>query len=103
MGYKLYITDLANESLDDIVFYMIHKLKNPTAAMSFLDEIQKKYEKVCENPEMYEPVRDRRLAIKGYRKIPVDNYVIIYLVDNEKKEVEIRDIFYCGEDYKRYL
>lgn len=103
MAYSLFITDSANESLDEIIYYMIHKLKNPTAAMDFLNKVQKKYEKVRENPEMYEYVRDRRLAMKGYRKIPVDNYVIIYLVDDEKKEIEIRDVFYCGEDYKRYL
>lgn len=103
MDYSLYITDTANESLDEIVYYMVHKLKNPLAATNFLNEIQKKYEKVCKNPEMYECVRDRRLALKGYRKIPVDNYVIIYLINDEKREIEIRDVFYCGEDYKRYL
>lgn len=103
MAYKLYITDSANGSLDEIVDYMVNKLKNPKAAIDFLDEVQKKYKKVTENPEMYELVRDSRLAMKGYRKIPVDNYVIIYMVDHEEKEIEIRDIFYCGEDYRRYL
>lgn len=103
MDYNLFITDTANESLDKIVYYIIHKLKNPLAAMDFLDEVQKKYEKVCKNPEMYEHVRDSLLSIKGYRKIPVGNYIIIYLVNDEKKEIEIRDVFYCGEDYKRYL
>lgn len=103
MAYKLYITDSANGSLDEIVDYIVNKLKNPKAAIDFLDEVQKKYKKVTENPEMYELVRDSRLAMKGYRKIPVDNYVIIYMVDHEEREIEIRDIFYCGEDYRRYL
>lgn len=103
MAYKLYITDSANGSLDEIVDYIVNKLKNPKAAIDFLDEVQKKYKKVTENLEMYELVRDSRLAMKGYRKIPVDNYVIIYMVDHEEREIEIRDIFYCGEDYRRYL
>ena len=52
---------------------------------------------------MYEYVRDQRLAEKGYRKIPVDNYVIFYLVNDEKKEIEIHDVFYCRENYGRFL
>lgn len=103
MAYNLYITDAANESLDDIVYYMVYELKNPSAAFGFLKQVEMKLEKVRANPEMYEHVRDTRLLIKGYRKIPVGNYVIIYLVDDEKKEIEIRDIFYCREDYKRFL
>ena len=103
MTYNLIITETANNALDEIVYYIINKLKNPLAAIDFLNDVQSKYENVCVNPEMYEYVRDQRLAEKGYRKIPVDTYVIFYLVNDEKKEIEIHDVFYCRENYGRFL
>lgn len=103
MAYNLIITETANNALDEIVYYIVNKLKNPLAAIDFLNEVQKKYENVCVNPEMYEYVRDQRLAEKGYRKIPVDNYVILYLINGENKEIEIHDVLYCRENYGRFL
>ena len=29
--------------------------------------------------------------------------VIFYLVNDEKKEIEIHDVFYCRENYGRFL
>lgn len=103
MAYNLYITETANKQLDNIVNYMIHKLKNPSAASLFLDNLEQKLKVLCDNPQMYELIQDKRLLIKGYRKIPLDNYIIIYLVNDNTQEIEIRDIFYCRQDYSKYL
>lgn len=38
--YKLVITELAQNDLDGIVKYIAQQLANPTAAGSFLDEVE---------------------------------------------------------------
>ena len=39
MGYKIKVTPLASEDLDEIVTYIAQKLENPAAAVLFLDEV----------------------------------------------------------------
>ena len=103
MGYKLRVSEDASQELDEILEYIAGKLKNREAALAFLDELEEKYRLVCENPEMYEKVRDVRLAMKGYRKILVKNSVVLYRTEDEKKEIQVNGIFYCGRDYGKYL
>ena len=35
-----------------------------------------------------------RLRSLGYRIMPVDNYIVLYLVDKDKTEIQIDGIFY---------
>ena len=44
MGYKIEVTPLASEDLDEIVTYIAQELENPTAAAAFLDEVDACYE-----------------------------------------------------------
>ena len=43
MAYNLIITDRADELIDDSVYYLIDKLKNPDAAKHLLNGIDKIY------------------------------------------------------------
>ena len=40
MTYKLLITQDANNDIDEIVSYIVNKLKNPVAARNLLSEIE---------------------------------------------------------------
>ena len=52
---------------------------------------------------MYELSRDRMLCQKGYRKIVINNYIALYTVDENKKEVVITRIFYGSMNYSNHL
>jgi plasmid stabilization system protein ParE len=41
--YKLIVSELADRDLDSIVSYIAVQLANPTAAVNFLDEVEKCY------------------------------------------------------------
>ncbi|WP_082203040.1 hypothetical protein [Eubacterium sp. SB2] len=49
---------------------------------------------------MYKYTNDMRLRFLGYRRMPVDNYIVLYLVDNDKTEIQIDGIFYSKYNYR---
>jgi len=74
--YRLVISELAHEDLDNIVSYIAVQLDNPMAAANFLDEVEKCYGFLESNPLMYERCHDARLDKEGYRKATINNYVL---------------------------
>ncbi|GHU80343.1 plasmid stabilization protein [Clostridia bacterium] len=103
MAYKVTETDSAERDIGEILEYMVNKLFNPSAAAAFADEIDDKYVKLADNPYMYEESRDPRLKKQGYRRVSINNYVMLYLVDDSKKEVIIARIFYGKQEYTKLI
>jgi toxin ParE1/3/4 len=103
MAYNLVISKEAHKDIDDIVHYIAVELANPTAAASFLDDIEKSYIDVVNNPRMYSRCQDARLSREGYRKIVIKNYLVLYRIDNEEKKVFIVRIIYGGRNYPEFI
>ncbi len=103
MTYKVYITSDAYSDLSDITGYIKNKLCNPKAATDFLNETEKYYEKLKSNPLMFECCRDSRLNAKGYRKIPIKNFICFYRVDEKEKTVYIMRVIYGRRDYCKLI
>lgn len=97
--YKVFISELANEDLENIVSYIAIKLSSPNAATTFLNEVSKCYEHLKTNPFMYEKCRDYKLQKDGYRRVVIKNYVLIYKVNEEAKVVNIYRFFYGARNY----
>lgn len=103
MKFELKITQAANQDMDKIFSYIVNHLCNLKAANDLADAILAKYDEISVNPYMFEESRDIRLRDKGYRRIPVQKYVILYKVNEENKEVIITRVFYCGQNYKELI
>jgi toxin ParE1/3/4 len=101
--FKLLVTELAHQDLDDIVLYIAVQLGNAEAAARLLDDIDQCYSYLRENPRMYELCHDPHLAASGYRKVPFNNYVLIYKVDDKSSAVTVLRIFYGGRDYPNLI
>ncbi len=78
MVYKLITSKEACKDIDDIVHYIAIELVNPAAAAGFLKDVEKSYHTVINNPRMYSLCQDARLGRKGYRKIVIKNYLILF-------------------------
>ncbi|MBP1763055.1 MAG: addiction module toxin, RelE/StbE family [Firmicutes bacterium] len=101
--YKLLVSELAHQDLDNIVSYIAVQLANQKAAGDFLDEVAVCYGFLKDNPMMYERCQDRRLVIEGYRKVVIKNYVLVYKVDETSHTVNVMRFFYCAQDYIKLL
>lgn len=103
MGYKIESTPSANQDLSGIVSYIAGDLENPAAAAHFLDEVDACFAHLEKMPLMYEQCRDARLKSLGYRKALINNYVMIYRVDEDAKAVYILRFFYARRDYEKLI
>jgi len=103
MDYKIKVTPLASEDLDEIVTYIVQELKNPTAAVSFLDEVDTCYDHLTSMPYMYEECRDPQLKARKYRRAVIKHYVMVYRVNDAEKTVYVLRFFYGARDYEKLI
>lgn len=99
MAYKLIVSKEVHKDIDDIIHYIAVELVNPVAAASFLNDMEKSYQAVVNNPRMYSLCNDNRLSKDGYRKIVIKNCLILYRIDDETQTVFIVRTVYGGRNY----
>ena len=99
MGYKVNVTASAERDLDEILTYIVEQLGNLDAALKMTDEVDARYEKLEENPFIYEECRDPRLKKHGYRKVVIGGYVMLYRINSEKTVVYVERYFSHLQDY----
>jgi len=97
--YRIVISPSADADLFNILEYIAHELENPQAATDFADGVERCYADLEEMPSAHSLCADPLLRIKGYRKYPVGNYLIIYRIVEESKEVRIVHIFHETQNY----
>ena len=97
-NYKIVFTNIANENLEEIYDYISKYLKEPIIANRIMNKIEQKIFNLKENPYIYVevPTKPRK---EIYRKMVVDNYIVLYKIDEELKQVNIHSIFYGRIDY----
>jgi len=97
--YKLDITDHAEQDLDRIIAYIAEKLAAPKAAAGFIDAVFACYDHLEDNPYMYEQCRDPKLQKEGYRRAIINNYILIYKINDEAKMIIVHRFFYGKQNY----
>ena len=97
--YNLDVSDRAEEDLDRILSYISTNLAAPKAASDFADEVYACYDRLEENPFVYEKCRDSKLKDAGYHRAVIKNYILLYKIYEDKKEVAVHRFFYGGQNY----
>ena len=101
--YKLEYLPVARKDMLEIVRYISRELQNPGAADHLAVELVDAAESVLSfpyAPPAYQPIRPLK---HKYRKILVQNYLMFYWVDEEKKLVTVARVVYAKRDYGRLL
>lgn len=103
MVYKVNVTEHAEELLDDLVYYLIYRLRNEQVAVHLFDGIEKIYVRFEENPYQFPESRDIYLNRLGYREAVVTDmdYVIVFRI--EEDQVYVLGIFHQLENYRRKI
>ena len=84
MGYRLIITERAEELLDNLVGYLLYQIKSRQAAVHLLESVEKLYDRLEENPLQFLLCKDAYLLHKGYREavLPDMNYLVIFKIED---------------------
>ena len=104
MAYNVRIMDRAEQDLSEIVTYFTDKLCNPKDAESLLEEFLEEKMNIAANPYMYPLSNDLLLQSEGYHSFLFKkNYIALYLINDDEKEVSIMRIFYAKRDYANLI
>lgn len=72
MDFKFVISEHADELLDNLVYYLLYRLKSEQAARHLLDGMDGIFDRLETNPFQFPLSRDAYLANKGYHEADED-------------------------------
>lgn len=101
--YKLEYLPAARQDMVDIMRYISRELCNPTAAERLAMELIHAGDSILGFPyanPAYTPIRPLK---HEYRKRLVQNYIMFYWVDEDKKLVTIARVIYAKREIGRLL
>ena len=101
--YSVDITEHADEDLDNIIKYLRDELASPGAASDFVDKVYECYDRLEENPYIYSECYDGYLKSERYRRAVIKNYVLLYKVDENLKQVIVYRFFHGMQDYANLI
>ncbi len=101
MASKKVMLREAQREYRSIVAYLSNVLDSKQAARAFMDEFDRQFQLVAENPLLHAVSRMPELAARGYRPMLVKNYVALYKVDGDA--VVVAHIFHQSQDYARLV
>lgn len=99
--YKLCFLPLFEDDLNEIVDYIALVLQNPSAAETFVDEVQQAITDRLPFAESFEPYRSAKDREYPYYRISVKNYTIFYVVIGNT--MEVRRILYSRRDWMNMM
>lgn len=103
MKYQIFYTNSARQDLKNIYRYISEDLVEPEIAAKLTDKIMKAIRSLDEMPQRYRLFEEEPWHSRGLRILPVNNYLVFYLLDDEKTVVTILRIIYGGRDISRQL
>ena len=102
-NYTIKMTPKAADDLESIYRYISEELFAESSATNILERLEKEIMILREFPFSCNHVADEYLRNRGYRKLIVDNYIVFYLIEEEKNQVIIMRVLYGKQRYERLL
>jgi len=99
--YKLRILPAAQRDLREIVEYV--NTLSEQAALRLYDEIIAGIASLTEMPQRCALLKAPELRAKGYRSLRVKNYMVFYVIQEDKARVQIRRILYAKRQFESLL
>ncbi len=96
--YKVKITPRAIRELDNIYEYIANEKLAPENAKGQVDRIKKAVLSLDTFPQSHQERNEGRYAGKGYRQLLIDNYIVIFRIEETSKTVYLITIQYQGRN-----
>ena len=103
MIYEVEVSEQADSDLRGIFEYIAFELQAPENASGQLERLEEQILSLDTIPERYRKYEKEPWETRGLRVLPVDNYVVLYIPDSNKKVVTILRVMYAGRDIDNQL
>ncbi len=92
MNYKIIISPIASQNIEDAVEYYIYKVSKKVA-IDFLNDFQKAYKALQANP--FYQFHDKNYRFLPFYKFP---YIAYYILDEPSKTVFLNAVFHTSQN-----
>lgn len=99
--YRILFSPAALDDMKSTYAYLAYQLKAPDTAKNLIQRINDEIFALDFMPFRYEQVDWEPWKSMGMRKMPVNNFVVFYLVNPAAMTVTISRIVYGGSDLQR--
>lgn len=103
MIYQIKISKQANLDLREMYEYIAFTLLSPENASKFLNTLEKKIQSLENFPKRFKLYHDELWHDQELRVMPVNNFLIFNICDNQNQIVTILRIMYSGRDIPKEL
>ncbi len=97
--YEIEFTNECQREMRKIYNYISNNLYAENAAKKIMNKIEKLTNNLAYTPKLYAEIDKYKSTEMIYRKMPINNYLLLYTVDDENKKVYIVHMYYAGSDY----
>lgn len=87
-NYEVTLTDVAKEEIENIYAYILENLHEEIAANKLMDKIEDGVLRLAQNPYSCPKVKVKPHN-EIYRKLIINNYIVLYDIDEEYKKTVI--------------
>ena len=103
MTYRIRISGQADADLRGIYEYIAFHLRSVQNAARQLERLEKAIYALDTMPNRYAAYKKGKWEERALRRMPVDNYLVYYIPDEEKQTVEILRVLYGRMDVDQVL
>lgn len=103
MIYEVEVSEQADNDLREIFEYIAFELQSPENASRLLDRLEEQIFSLDTMPDRYQKYEKEPWKSRGLRVLPIDNYMVLYVPDSDKKVVTILRVMYAGRDIANQL
>ncbi|MCI8833009.1 MAG: type II toxin-antitoxin system RelE/ParE family toxin [Clostridia bacterium] len=97
--YEIEFTEDCRDEIRDIYEYISKKLFAEEAAKRLMRKIKKYVTDLAESPELYMKIEKKDKRKRDFRRMVIDNYVILYTIDESNKTIYISHMYYGRKNY----
>lgn len=97
--YEIEFTEDARDEIREIYKYISENLVAKQAARDLMRKMKKTIMDLAESPKLYMKIEKKDRRKRDFRRIVIDNYIILYTIDEEKKTVYISHMYYGRRNY----
>ncbi|MDO9535742.1 MAG: type II toxin-antitoxin system RelE/ParE family toxin [Bacillota bacterium] len=101
--YEVFMTEPAVDDLQEITRYISKELKEPAIAQKLVAKIKDAVMGLAEVSSRHALMFDERLAAQGIRKLPLENYIVFYVISEKNMAVTVVRILYGRRDWEHLL
>ena len=97
--YRVIITPTAYKEIAKIYDYITDDLYAENAAKRLMNKVEQEIQKLKDSPKIYAKIEKIDELKRVYRRIVVNNYVILYTIDEDNEVVFVSHMYYGGKNY----